>query len=70
MRIIPEGIKPHDENIVGIGDYPHFDVDDTIEITDAEWDAIFKEFGHWFYKHQDGTPSQYLRELISLQMRG
>jgi hypothetical protein len=74
MRIIPDGIAPHNHEIAyGIGEYPHFDVADTIEISDAQLDWIgwnhyndcWNEYNGWI----KGL-SQYLRELISLTGEG
>ena len=42
MRIIPDGIKPHNEELVGIGECPHFDVADTIKINLDDFDAWYK----------------------------
>jgi hypothetical protein len=80
MRIIPNGIEPHNHNITGVGEYLHFDVADTIEITDEELSAIgtgwVKAGGHkkWLassdggkFHYEEVKPlSQYLRELIEL----
>jgi hypothetical protein len=81
VRIIPNGIKPHNEELVGRGECPHFDVADTIKITDAQWNEIgtnwVKEGGHkkWlvgveggkFHYEQVKPFSQYLNELIQLK---
>lgn len=81
MRLIPDGIEPHNEELVGRGECPHFDVADAIKITDAQWDAIgtgwVKEGGHkkWLsssngknFHYEEVKPfSRYLKELIELK---
>jgi len=78
MRIVKEGAEQHTHPTTDGTEYPHYDIADTIEITDAELIAIIANFvvehgrmerpnvytiEHWAFP-------QYLRDLISLTGEG
>ena len=66
MRIIPDGINPHNEDLVGIGECPHFDVADTIEINLDDFSAWYKAI-YWRKEgglvHYDSIP-RLMREWL------
>ena len=75
MRIIPDGVQEHIYESSTAGDFEYFDVADTIEITDAEWEAIYNGYQLWLVKKTylvSGKKlfAQYLRDLISLAGEG
>jgi len=73
MRIIPDGITPG-KVMTGIcAGVAYYVTSDIVEITDAEWDEIAKDYDDgWIGSDEGGyvayVPfSQYLRELIELK---
>ena len=84
MRIVKEGADGHKWGFALEGhpqtDIEVFDINDTIEITDAEWDEIFAGYFLQFENSRYTSEgvihitanqfSQYLRELISLTGEG
>jgi hypothetical protein len=78
MRLIPDDVKPTKG---GYCNGLHYDANDTIDLTDAEWDEIF---GNWVKDSFEPLPegvwyktnpiyiklSRYLRDLVELYRWG
>jgi hypothetical protein len=70
MQIVPNGVSPAWYQDSQGNRY--YSADDTIAITDEEWDEIYHGYNKWFYsfelnEHRPHRFGQYLRELITLR---
>lgn len=66
MRIV----RPDAISVMRDGYYVLIESEDTIEITDAQWDELELQWRRHWPHHFNLTFSQYLRELISLTGEG
>jgi hypothetical protein len=75
VRIVPDNAKFGLRDKTKVGFFksyePTFDIKDTIEITDDEWDEIYEGYDEptqWQRRFNTGLSfAQYLRELLKLK---